>query len=74
MQDGKLALNDGETTKIERAALMWRRTGSGPTHAAVDVPVYRDQRRRDLVFVVPLAANADATAFVQRGVAIVAEA
>ena len=75
IEAGKLRLNGGETSRIDRAVMRWllRSADDGAQAATIDVPVYVGLNRSNLLLSVPLAASGPATAFLQRGVALVAE-
>lgn len=67
-----LAVNDGELITLESSRLGWRKRDSSPNlDGQVNLPVYRNEDRSDVLFSVDLEAlGVSQAVFAQRGVCI----
>lgn len=75
-RNGHMELNDGETEALKTCQLVWRKSDS-PTGAAggstVNVPVYLNSDRSDVLFSVDLeCGGCDQAEVAQRGVCLIA--
>lgn len=71
-ENGRLALNDGQSVSLKSSQLTWRKQGEiRERYGLVNIPVYLNSDRSDVLFSVDLAAEGlSQTVVAQRGVCI----
>lgn len=72
-RDGQLRLNDGQPATLGPSSLVWRKTDlvRRPSNT-VNLPVYLNGDRVDVLFDVDLEADVDQAMVAQRGVCLTA--
>jgi len=68
----KLVLNDGESVRLNPSQIRWVQTDESPKQGLVNLPVYLNNDRSDVLFTVDLLFDGSAESVAMRGVCLTA--